>query len=77
VIIKSIFFRFMKIEVFECKSGVSKKGNAYNIALVKIDERMGKVFSDVALPIGVCKVKIDLSPNTEMFLTPRIRAIIA
>jgi len=42
----------MKVDVLECASGVSKKGNAYNIALVRVPSgtgRVGKVFSDVKL----------------------------
>jgi len=66
--------------VLECASGVSKKGSAYNIALVRFPSgkgRVGKVFSDVALPLDVdLEVELDLSPNAEMFLTPRVRKIV-
>jgi len=65
------------VEVLECQSGVSKKGNAYNIALVKIPAgdlgRVGKVFSDIPLSPGKQKLEVELSPNSEMFLSPRIR----
>jgi len=66
------------VEVMECNSGTSKKGNAYNVALVRIpakDGRVGKIFSDVALPVGVVEVEFELAPNTEMFLSPRIRKV--
>jgi len=67
-----------EIEVFECNSGVGKESKrAYNIVLAKIDERVGKIFSDVELPKGKVKVNITLSPNKEMFLSPRITAIVA
>jgi hypothetical protein len=67
------------VEVLECKSGVSKKGNAYNIALVRgADGNVGKVFSDVALKPSAdpIEVNLDLSSNQEMFLTPRIRSVV-
>jgi len=66
------------VEVMECSSGVSKKGNAYNVALVRIpakDGRVGKIFSDVALPVGTVSVEFELAPNSEMFLSPRIRKV--
>lgn len=67
----------MEIEVFECNSGISKKGNPYNIALVRIDGKVGKLFSDVALPSGKVKVEVEMSANREMFLTPKISKLIA
>lgn len=69
----------VKVEVLACQSGVSKKGNAYNIALVRVDDKVGKVFSDISLPVSnkIVNVDLDLSPNTEMFLGPRIRKVIA
>jgi len=67
----------VRIDVFECKSGVSKKGNAYHIALVKFQGgAVGKIFSDVSIPTGNdLLVKVDLSTNQEMFLTPRIKSV--
>lgn len=65
-----------QIEVFECVSGVSKKGNAYNIAVVRDEDgRVGKMFSDVKLPNGRVEVEVELAPNQEMFLTPRITKV--
>lgn len=70
----------IKVDVLECNSGVSKKGNAYNVALCRIpatDGRVGKIFSDVKLDIGEeIGVEIDLAPNSEMFLSPRIRQLV-
>lgn len=65
-----------KLVVLECKSGVSKKGNAYHIALVRIAGSVGKVFSDVALPVSDKEITVDLqlSSNQEMFLSPRIKS---
>lgn len=68
-----------KVQVLECQSGVAKKtGNAYNIALVRTDGRVGKVFSDVPLQVSDREIEVQLvlAPNTEMFLTPRIKAIV-
>jgi len=72
----------MKIEldVLECQSGVAKKsGRAYNIALVRIparDGRVGKIFSDVALsPDTDVEVELEVAPNQEMFLSPRIKGL--
>ena len=67
----------MEIEVFECNSGVSKKGNPYNIAQIRFDDKVGKLFSDVALPSGKVKVEIEMSANREMFLSPHITKIVA
>lgn len=68
----------MLIEVFECNSGVAKAtGNAYNIVLARIDDRVGKVFSDVPLPKGNVEVEMALSPNREMFLTPKIAKVLS
>jgi len=66
-----------KIVVLECKSGVSKKGNAYHIALVRVSGSVGKVFSDVALPVSDKEISVDLqlASNQEMFLTPRIKGL--
>jgi len=66
-----------KIVVLECKSGVSKKGNAYDIALVRVSGSVGKVFSDVALPVSDKEISVDLqlASNQEMFLTPRIKGL--
>lgn len=63
-------------DVLECNSGVSKAGRAYNIALVRIDGRVGKVFSDVPLKVEE-NVEFDLSlaPNQEMFLSPRVKTV--
>lgn len=68
----------VKVEVLECNSGVSKKGNAYNIALVRVDGRVGKVFSDVALKPSdkPLEVELELAPNSEMFLSPKVRQFI-
>lgn len=70
----------IEIDVLECKGGVSKKGNAYNIALVRVPSgngRVGKVFSDVALePDTDVEVELDISPNQEMFLSPRIKSLL-
>jgi len=67
------------IDVLECNSGTSKKGNAYNIALIRCpsgDGRVGKVFSDVKLPIDAdVEVDLVLEPNQEMFLSPTIKQI--
>jgi len=79
VIINYINFMETTIDVLECNSGVSKKGKAYNIALVRIPSRngrVGKVFSDIKLnPDTDVEVVIDLSPNVEMFLSPRIKSV--
>lgn len=66
-----------KVVVLECKSGVSKKGNQYNIALVRVAGTVGKVFSDVALPVSEKEIAVDmtLGSNQEMFLTPRIKGV--
>jgi len=69
----------INVDVLECKGGVSKKGNAYNIALVRIparDGRVGKIFSDVALePDTDVEVVLEIAPNAEMFLSPRIKSL--
>jgi len=70
----------IKVDVLECTSGTSKKGNAYNIALVRIPSgsgRVGKIFSDVKLESDI-EVEVDLSlaPNQEMFISPRITEVI-
>lgn len=68
----------MDIDVLECQSGVSKKGNAYNVALVRVPSgkgRVGKIFSDVALrPDTDVPVVVEMSPNAEMFLSLRIKS---
>lgn len=66
----------VKGDVLECNSGVSKAGRTYNIALVRVDGRVGKVFSDVPLKVeeGV-DLEINLAPNQEMFLSPRVKAV--
>jgi len=80
-IISGIILIKMKIQVdvLECQSGVSKKGNAYNIALVRIparDGRVGKIFSDIKLePDTDVGVVMDVAPNAEMFLSPRIKSL--
>lgn len=68
--------QIVTVEVLECSSGVSKKGRAYNIALVRLGERVGKIFSDVALEVSnkPVKVKIAFAPNSEMFLSAKIAA---
>jgi len=70
----------ISLDVLECQSGVSKKGNAYNVALVRIparDGRVGKLFSDVKLePDTDVKVELDIAPNAEMFLSPRIKKLV-
>jgi len=67
----------LKVDVLECQSGVSKKGNAYNIALVRVPSgvgRVGKLFSDIKLePDTDVEVNLEIAPNAEMFLSPRIR----
>lgn len=68
------------IDVLECQSGVAKKsGNAYNVALIRIparDGRVGKVFSDIPLkPDTDVEVELEVAPNQEMFLSPRIRGL--
>jgi len=69
----------LEIDVLECNSGVSKKGNAYNIALVRIPSksgRVGKIFSDVPLQPDIdVAVELELAPNAEMFLSPRVRKL--
>jgi len=70
-----------KILVLECQSGVAKKsGNAYNIALIRDvqSKRVGKVFSDIPLVASdkEVDVEIELAPNSEMFLTPRIKKLV-
>jgi len=69
----------LAIDVLECQSGMSKKGNAYNVALVRIparDGRVGKLFSDVKLePDTDVDVELVISPNAEMFLSPRIKGL--
>jgi len=70
----------MKIQVLECKSGVAKKsGNAYHIALVRVDGRVGKVFSDVPLSSSDDEVEVEMNlvPNQEMFLAPRIKSVVS
>lgn len=63
----------MKVKILECKSGVSKKGNAYNIALIQTDDGVGKVFSDLPFKKNEeVDVDIKLQANQEMFLSPRI-----
>jgi len=69
------------IDVLECQSGVAKKsGRAYNIALVRLPSgngRVGKVFSDVELePDTDVEVELELAPNQEMFLSPRIKSLV-
>lgn len=64
-----------EIEVLECNSGVSKKGNAYNVLLARVEGRVGKLFSDVGLPLGAHRVEIQIAPNAEMFLTPRVKGV--
>jgi len=70
----------IQIDVLECNSGVSKKGNAYNIALVRMPSgngRVGKVFSDVPLQSDTdVEVELELAPNSEMFLSPRIKSVV-
>jgi hypothetical protein len=64
------------VDVLECNSGVSKAGRAYNVALVRYDGRVGKVFSDVPLKVGDGQdVDLSLAPNQEMFLAPRIKSV--
>lgn len=68
-----------KVVVLECKSGISKKGNPYHIALVRVAGAVGKVFSDLALPVTDKEISVDLvlASNQEMFLSPRIKGISA
>lgn len=66
-----------KIEVLECKSGTSKKGNPYNIALIRAEGRVGRVFSDVPLKEGECVVEIQLAPNQQLYLSPTITSIVS
>jgi len=70
----------MRIDVLESKTGTSKRGNAYTIALVRLpagEGRVGKVFSDVGLEVANdVMVEVALEPNTEMFLSPRIRKVV-
>jgi len=66
------------VDVLECKNGVSKKGNAYSIALIRVPSgngRVGKVFSDTPLePDTDVEVELEIAPNSEMFLSPRIKS---
>jgi len=66
-----------EVEVLECNSGVSKKGRAYNVALVRLEGRVGKIFSDVPLVPSSEKVKVDvvIQPNAELFLSPAIKRV--
>lgn len=69
-----------KVDVLECQSGVAKSsGRPYNIALVRLpsrDGRVGKIFSDVPLkPDTDVEVDLDIAPNQEMFLSPRIKGL--
>jgi len=67
----------VKGDVLECNSGVSKAGRAYNIALVRVDGRVGKVFSDVPLKTGESvEFELSLAPNQEMFLSPRVKSLV-
>lgn len=69
------------VDVLECNSGVSKAGKPYNVALVRIpsrDGRVGKLFSDVALkPDTDVEIDLVIAPNQEMFLSPRVKGLIA
>jgi len=66
----------VKADVLECASGVSKAGRAYNIALVRVDGRVGKVFSDVPLKVeDNIELDLSLAPNQEMFLSPRVKGV--
>lgn len=71
----------IRVDVLESKTATSKKGNQYTIALVRLpsgDGRVGKVFSDVALEVeDDVGVELAIEPNTEMFLTPRIRKVVS
>lgn len=68
----------IRLDVLECNSGVSKAGRPYNVALVRIDGRVGKVFSDLPLKQGTEPlVEMQIAPNNEMFLTPRIKSVVA
>lgn len=62
------------IEVLECQSGTSKKGRAYNIVLCRMGEKVGKIFSDVALEKSakLQKVVLQVSTNSELFLGLKI-----
>lgn len=66
-----------EVEVLECNSGVSKKGRPYNVALVRLEGRVGKVFSDVPLTPSSTplRVEVSIAPNAELFLSPAIKSI--
>lgn len=68
----------IEIEVLECTSGVGRQsGRPYNIILARIGGEVGKIFSDVPLTKGTNPVvELSISPNKELFLTPRIKAIV-
>jgi len=62
----------MEIEVFECTTGVGKtSGKPYNIVLARVQGKVGKFFSDVAMPVGMVKVNVEMGTNREMYFTPK------
>jgi len=67
----------IEAEVLECKSGVSKTGRAYNIALIRANGVVGKLFSDVPLTVssGPQTLQIELSSNNELFLSPKVKGV--
>jgi len=70
----------IKVDVLECSSGTSKKGNAYNILVLRYPSgngRIVKVFSDIAIEAGIdIDVEVDLAPNQDMFMTPRVKEVV-
>jgi len=66
--------------VLECKSGVSKSGNKYNVALLRVrgengkEDSIGKVFSDVPLAVNDSEqvLVLGMKPNKEMFFSFRV-----
>lgn len=63
----------VQADVIESITRKSKAGKDYTIAIVRIEGRVGKIFSDFPLEVADDQtVDLQLSPNTEMFITPRI-----
>jgi len=58
----------MKIEIFECTSGVGKtSGKPFNIVVARVNGKVGKFFSQTAFPVGEADVDMDISTNRDMF----------
>jgi hypothetical protein len=66
----------MKIEVFECTSGIgAKSGKPFNIILARVEGKVGKFFSEVPYAVGPAEVEVEMSTTRDMFFSPRFKPV--